>query len=137
MKYRLYTAFLGLAVLVPSVSLFAHHAPSAIFDMKKVVTITGTLTKVEWVNPHIQMYMDVKESDGAVSNWKLESQPPRWFTKVGVGRADFAAAIGKNISVDIVAALDGSKYGYLHKIVFADGTTFSLNDSETKDKINP
>lgn len=124
-------------MLIPAGSVFAHHSPSAIFDMKKVVTLTGTLTKVEWVNPHIQMYMDVKGPDGTVANWKLESQPPRWFTKVGVNRADFAAGIGKNISVDIVAALDGSKYGYLHTITFADGTKFSLNDSETKDKINP
>ena len=137
MKHRLYIAFLGLAVLVPAVSVFAHHAPSAIFDMKKVVTVTGTLTKVEWVNPHIQMYMDVKGQDGTVANWKLESNPPRWFTKVGVSRADFAAGIGKTVTIDMVAALDGSKYGYLHKITFPDGTTFSLNDSETKDKINP
>ena len=137
MKHPLYLAFAGLALLVPGVSLFAHHAPSAIFDMKKVVTATGTLTKVEWVNPHIQMYMDVKGSDGTVANWKLESNPPRWFTKVGVSRADFAAGIGKTVTIDMVAALDGSRYGYLHKITFPDGTTFSLNDSETKDKINP
>jgi hypothetical protein len=126
-----------MALLVPGLSLFAHHSPSAIFDMKKVVTMTGTLSKVEWVNPHIQMYMDVKGADGAMASWKLESQPPRWFTKVGVNRADFAANVGKTVTVDLVVALDGSKYGYLHKITFADGTTFSVTESETKDKINP
>lgn len=137
MIHRRSIALLGLTLLVPGVALFAHHAPSAIFDMKKVVTVSGTLTKVEWVNPHIQMYVDVKAADGSVANWKLESNPPRWFTKVGVSRADFAANVGKTVTVDMVAALDGSKYAYMHKITFADGTSFSLAESETKDKINP
>ena len=61
---------------------------SAIFNMKKKVTLKGTVTKVDWVNPHIVMFMDVKEEDGNVVNWKFESNPPRWFTKVGVTRAN-------------------------------------------------
>jgi len=105
--------------------------------MKKPVTLTGTMTKVDWVNPHIVMFMDVKNADGTVTNWKFESNPPRWFTKVGVTRGDFAAAIGQTVTVGIVAAIDGSKYGYLREITFPNGNKFSLDESQTKDQVNP
>jgi hypothetical protein len=137
LKHRIYFALLGVAMLVPGVALWAHHSPSAIFDMKKPITLTGVMTKVDWVNPHIVMFMDVKGADGAVVNWKFESNPPRWFTKVGVNRADFAAAVGQSVTVEIVAAIDGSKYGYLHKITFPNGNQFSLDESQTKEEIHP
>src|SRR5580692_5567153 len=121
LKHRISSVLLGIALLAPGVALVAHHSPSAIFNMKQKVTIKGTLTKVDWVNPHIVMFMDAKGDDGNVVNWKFESNPPRWFTKVGVTRADFAAAIGQPVTVEIVAAIDGSKYGYLQKITFPNG----------------
>ena len=134
---RVTLALVGLALFVPCASLLAHHSPSAIFDMKKPVTLTGTMTKVDWVNPHIVVFMDVKNADGTVTNWKFESNPPRWFTKVGVTRADFAQAVGQQVTVGIVAAIDGSKYGYLREITFANGNKFSLDESTTKEQINP
>jgi hypothetical protein len=127
---------LGVAMLVPGVSLLAHHSPSAIFDMKNKISIKGTVTKVDWVNPHIVLFMDSKSGDGNVENWKFESNPPRWFTKVGVTRADFAAAIGKTVTVEVVKAIDGSKYGYLQKITFPNGDQISLAEGE-KEEIRP
>jgi len=123
-------------MLVPGVSLLAHHSPSAIFDMKNKISIKGTVTKVDWVNPHIVLFMDSKSGDGNVENWKFESNPPRWFTKVGVTRADFAAAIGKTVTVEVVKAIDGSKYGYLQKITFPNGDQISLAEGE-KEEIRP
>jgi len=111
-------------MFVPAASLLAHHSPSAIFDMKTKISLQGSVTKVDWVNPHIVLYMDTKGVDGNVENWKFESNPPKWFTKVGIVRADFAAAIGQTVTVEIVKALDGSKYGYLQKIVFPNGNLF-------------
>lgn len=136
MKHRIFAVLLGMGIFIPAASLLAHHSPSAIFDMKKIVTLKGTVTKVDWVNPHIVMFMDVKSDDGKVDNWKFESNPPRWFTKVGVNRADFAAAIGQTVTVEIVAAIDGSKYGYLHKITFPNGNQISLVEGE-KEEIHP
>jgi hypothetical protein len=136
LKHRICNVLLGVAMLIPSAALFAHHSPSAIFDMKKKVTLKGTVTKVDWVNPHIVMFMDVKGDDGNVVNWKFESNPPRWFTKVGVTRADFAAAIGQVTTVEIVAAIDGSKYGYLQKITFPNGNLLSLEEGQ-KEEIRP
>jgi len=136
LKNPIYAVLLGAAVLIPGVSLFAHHSPSAIFDMKKKVSLQGTVTKVDWVNPHIVVYMDAKGENGSVENWKFESNPPKWFTKVGIARADFAAAIGQEVTVEIVKALDGSKYGYLQKIVFPNGNLISLEEGQ-KEEIHP
>jgi uncharacterized protein DUF6152 len=130
------TAWLGLAILIPAASLMAHHSPSAIFDMKKKVTLKGSVTKVDWTNPHIVLYMDAKSEDGKVENWKFESNPPRWFSKVGVSRADFAAAIGQEVTVEIVSAIDGSKYGYLQKITFPNGNLLALEEGQ-REEIRP
>ncbi len=135
-KNRIFALLLGLGVLIPTASLLAHHSPSAIFDMKKKVTLKGTVTKVDWVNPHIVMFMDVKDESGKVDNWKFESNPPRWFTKVGVNRADFAAAIGQEVTVEVVSAIDGSKYGYLQSIKFPNGNEISLVEGQ-KEEIRP
>ena len=126
----IYYVLLGVAMLTPCASLLAHHSPSAIFDMKKKVALTGAVTKVDWVNPHIVVYMDAKRDDGNVENWKFESNPPRWFTKVGVARADFAAAIGQTVTVEVLQAIDGSKYGYLRKITFPNGNQISLEEAQ-------
>src|SRR5260370_29393073 len=106
------------------------------FEMKKKMWIKGAVPKGYWVNPYIVMFMDAKGDDGSVVNWKFESNPPRWFTKVGVNRADFAAAIGQNVTVEIVSAIDGSKYGYLQKITFPNGNQISL-DAGQKQEIRP
>ena len=136
MKSRIVAVWLGVAVLISVTSLIAPHSPSAIFDMKKKISLKGSVTKVDWVNPHIVVYMDAKGDDGNVENWKFESNPPRWFTKVGVARADFAAAIGQTVTVEIVKAIDGSKYGYLQKITFPNGNLISLEEGQ-KEEIRP
>lgn len=133
MKHRVCCLLLGVAVLIPGVSLLAHHSPSAIFDMKNKVSLQGTATKVDWVNPHIILYMDAKGADGTIENWKFESNPPRWFTKVGVARADFAEAVGQMVTVQMVKALDGSKYGYLQKITFPNGNLISLEERQKEE----
>jgi Family of unknown function (DUF6152) len=135
-KSRISLVLIGAVLFVPGVSLLAHHSPSAIFDMKKKISLKGAVTKVDWVNPHIVLYMDTKGDDGSVDNWKFESNPPKWFTKVGIARADFAAAIGQEVTVEIVKALDGSKYGYLQKIVFPNGNLISLEEGQ-KEEIHP
>ena len=137
MKNRIFAVWLGLAVLLSATSLMAHHSPSAIFDMKHKVSVTGSVTKVEWINPHIVLYMDAKGDNGAVENWKFESNPPRWFAKVGVNRADFAQAIGQMVTVEVVKAVDGSKYGYLQKITFPNGNEISLKQEGQQEEVRP
>ena len=102
-------------------TLFAHHSPSAEFDVTHRMTLSGTLAKVDWVNPHIVVFVD--EGKNA---WKFESNPPAWFRRVGVSRADFAKAIGQTVTVEGNRAKDGTQYGYLLKITYADGNSLEL-----------
>ena len=117
-------AFILFAVL-SAASLHAHHSPSAIFDMSKRVSVTGKLTRVDWVNPHIVLAMEATEG-GKVEEWRLESNPPSWYKSVGLARADLAKAIGQQITVECVKARDGSLYGYMQKIKLPDGTSYEL-----------
>lgn len=89
-------------------------------------TLTGTLIKVDWFNPHIEVYLDAKKDDGTVENWKFESNPPSWFRRVNLAREDFAKAIGQTVTVQGVRAKAGGLYGYLLKITFPDGNSIEL-----------
>ena len=115
---------LGGLLLAGPVS--AHHSPSAVFDMAKPFVVKGTLTKVEWVNPHIDLIVDMRATDGSTESWKVESQPPSWFKYVGLSRADLVKAIGQTVTIDVVRARDGSRYAYLQKLTFADGSSIGL-----------
>jgi hypothetical protein len=116
----LVSALLGVA------SLHAHHSPTAIFDMQKRVAVTGTLSKIDWINPHIVLTMDARGEGGKVDHWTFESNPPSWYRSVGLARADFAKALGQTISVEALPARDGSLFGYMRKITLPDGTTLEL-----------
>jgi uncharacterized protein DUF6152 len=114
-------------LLVGSLPALAHHSTTAEFDVAHRMTISGTLTKIDWVNPHIVVFIDAKSADGGGNvAWKFESNPPAWFRRVGVSRADFAKAIGQTVTVEGNRAKDGSLYGYLLKITYADGNSLEL-----------
>jgi len=117
-KRALSVAVLLLAGSLPS---FAHHSPSAEFDVTHRMTLSGTLTKIDWVNPHIVVFINAKGDA-----WKFESNPPAWFRRVGVSRADFAKAVGQTVTVEGNRAKAGSQYGYLLKITCADGNSLEL-----------
>jgi len=115
------------AILVSSIALLAHHSTTAEFDVQHRMTTSGTLKKIDWVNPHIVVFIDAKSENGSgVTAWKFESNPPAWFRRVGVSRADFAKAIGQTVTVEHNRAKDGSQYGYLLKITYADGNSLEL-----------
>jgi hypothetical protein len=120
--------FVLVSLMASLMTARAHHSPSAIFDMGKRVTVTGTLTKVDWINPHITLAMDEK-AGGKVDHWTFESNPPSWYRSVGLARADFAKAIGQTITVECVRAKDGSLFGYMQKIKLPDGTSYELVNS--------
>jgi hypothetical protein len=120
-KYRILAVSISI-VLAAAGSLWAHHSTTAVFDMGKKVQVTGTLNRVEWINPHISIYVDAKGERG-VDAWHFEGSPPAWFRRVGVNKNDIAKYQGQMITVDGVRAKDGTLYGYLQKITFADGST--------------
>jgi len=126
LRYKILIALIAFTVLLAPEALRAHHSPSAIFDMDKKFTLKGTLTQVDWVNPHIAVLLDAKKDDGSVEKWKFESNPPSWFRRVGVARENFAKAIGQTVTVEGVRARAGVLYGYLLKITFPDGNSLEL-----------
>ena len=119
----------AVLALVAVTSLSAHHSPSAIFDMAKPIAVTGTLTRIDWINPHIVIAMDAKGDGGKVDHWTFESNPPSWYRSVGLARADFAKAVGQTVTVEGARARDGTLFGYMRKIKLPDGTTLELVNS--------
>ena len=121
-----------ILTLFAGTSLVAHHSPSAIFNMTKRIAVTGTLSRIDWVNPHIVVTMDAKGDGGKIDHWTFESNPPSWYRSVGLARADFAKAIGQTVTIEAVRARDGSLYGYMQKISLPDGTSLELVNGESK-----
>jgi hypothetical protein len=132
LRYKIPVVFIFFTILFAAGSLEAHHSPSAVFDMDKRFTLLGTLTQVDWINPHIVVFMDAKKDDGSVETWKFESNPPSWFRRVGIARNDLAKAIGQNVTVEGSRAKDGSRYGYLLKVTFVDGNSLELLFNQPK-----
>ena len=112
-------ALLAFAALVAQPA-FGHHSTSAIFQDDKRITVSGTLTKVDWINPHIQILLE-GGTGTAVEMWRIQGNPPQWWRNLGVARADFAQGIGQKVIVEALPSQDGSRYGYLRKITFANG----------------
>jgi hypothetical protein len=97
----------ALAIGLAGVTLEAHHSFAAQFDPGRPFAITGSVTKVEWTNPHIYFYVDVKDSGGAVVNWAVELANPLALLRLGWTRND--VKVGDAISVEGWLARDGSK----------------------------
>jgi len=88
MKNRSLGAFAIISLLLAAAPVWAHHASQAEFDFDKPVTVSGTLTKSLWVNPHSYLYMDVKDANGKVTNWAFELIGPGGLRKAGLSRED-------------------------------------------------
>ena len=100
--------------------LLAHHSFGAEFDANKPITLTGVITKVEWTNPHSYFYLDVKDKDGNVANWKLEGYPPNVLYRTGWKR-DVTIKPGDTITVFGWRARDGTAWAHSREVTFKDG----------------
>ena len=113
-------AALALAsFLIATASLSAHHSFAAEYDGSKPVTINGTVTKVEWTNPHARIYIDSKDDKGNVINWNIELGGPLQLNRLGWKRDSVKP--GDTIKVDGYLAKDGSKMANARNVLFSDG----------------
>jgi hypothetical protein len=118
------TVFLALAALLLAGTALAHHNMSALFDFNDRVTLTGTLTKVDWRNPHIELIVDTKAADGT-QTWSFEGPAPSFFRVRDINRTDVEGAIGKSVTAEASRARDGSHAGLLRTMKLPDGKVVS------------
>jgi hypothetical protein len=119
MRTKFYVLVAGLGLLATGAPMMAHHSFAAEYDSAKSVTLTGAVTKVEWMNPHARFYIDVKDESGAVTNWELELGSPNALMRMGWTRNSLKPA--DVVTVEGSAAKDGSKLANARKITLADG----------------
>jgi hypothetical protein len=111
---------LASGLLLTPAAAWAHHSFGAEYDSDKPVTLTGVVTRIDWTNPHFHFYLDVKDSDGKMANWKFEGYPPTVLTRTG-WKKDVTMKIGDTITVYALRARDGTNWAHSRQITFADG----------------
>jgi len=126
---------LGMALLlVAAAPVWAHHAFAAEFDAQKPVKLRGTVVKVEFINPHSWIHMDVKDADGKVSRWMVEGGSPNALFRRGVNKD--ALRQGTEIMVDGYQAKDGSNRANGRDITLADGKKLFVGGSNPDEQPN-
>jgi Family of unknown function (DUF6152) len=130
MRYEAHFLILSLALLLSRSSAYAHHSFAAEYDTDKPVQITGTVTKVEWTNPHVHFYVDVKKNQDEVVNWNIELGPPLILRHLG-WRQDSLKA-GDQVTVEGYLAKDQSNLANAKKVTLADGRSVFAGSSADK-----
>ena len=129
-KLALVVGFTGLAAMAGWVSsASAHHAFAAEFDANKPVNFKGTITRMEWVNPHAWLHIDVTNANGTVEKWAIEAGTPNVLFRRGFTRDTLKP--GTEIVVDGYRAKDGSRRANGRDLTFADGRKLFLGSSGT------
>ena len=131
MQGRLAVAVAAVALLLAGMtaSVSAHHAFAAEFDADRPVNFEGTVTKMEWVNPHVWIHMDVAKEDGSMESWAFEGGTPNVLFRRGFTKQSLLP--GTMIMVDGYQAKDGTNRANGRDITFTDGTKLFLGSSGT------
>ncbi len=111
----------------------AHHSFSAEYDSKKAVVLKGIVTKVEWMNPHVYFYLDVKDDSGDINNWALEMGPPNGLERSGWTRNTMK--VGDEVIVEGTLAKDGAKQANARSVTMA--STGKKLGAASSERANP
>lgn len=126
-KLMVALAGIGLSLLLTAASVSAHHAFAAEFDANKPVAMEGTITRMEWTNPHVWLHMDVKKPDGKIERWAFEAGTPNVLFRRGFTRKSLEP--GTVVKVDGYQAKDGSRRANGRDLTFKDGTKLFMGSS--------
>jgi len=122
MRRRCVLVLAAAVVLLVAPGAFAHHSVSGQYDSSKPLMLTGVITKVDWINPHIYLHLDVKEKDGNVTSWTLSTLPTAMMRRAGLTREALQGKPGEVVTITAIAARDETKrLGWISKITYADG----------------
>jgi hypothetical protein len=119
MKIRSFFLAAAFVLVVTSVPVVAHHSFSAQYDRNKPTTLTGPVTKVDWINPHARFFMDAKDAAGKVVNWEIELSAPAMLMRRGWTRNSLK--VGETVTVNGSLAKDGSHVANATTVTLADG----------------
>ena len=126
MRTRLVAILMFVSI---SSTLLAHHAFSSEFDANKPIKLKGTVSRIEWINPHSWIHVDVKEPDGKITKWMVEGGSPNALIRRGVTAQ--LLKVGMEVIVDGYQAKDGSNRANGRDITLADGRKLSVGSSGT------
>src|SRR5262245_1605596 len=122
MRTRFFVVLVVIAFAGLAATLSAHHSVSGQYDASKPWRLTGVITKVDWINPHIYLHVDVKEKDGAVTTWTLSTLPTAMMRRAGLTKESLQGMPGEVVTITAIAARDETKkLGWISKITYADG----------------
>jgi hypothetical protein len=117
----------AVAVLSSGPPAFTHHSVSGQFDTTKKVTITGVITRIDWVNPHIYVFVDGKDESGVSGQWALETVPTAMARKAKVTKETMAGKPGETVTIIGHPARDARKSAWLLRISYSDGRFLQLS----------
>ena len=129
MRKMLAVVITGAGIVLAGAQLMAHHSFAAEFDANKPLKLTGTVTMVEWINPHAWVHIDVKKPDGTVEKWMIEGGTPNTLYRRGFSKESLVA--GTVIVVDGFQAKDGTLRANGRDVTFPDGKKLFLGSSGT------
>ena len=116
-----------LAAAMTAVSVAAHHSVSGQFDQTKPMELTGTISKIDWINPHIYIHLDVKDGKGNVTTWALATLPTAMMRRSRITKESLQGRPGEIVKVSAVPARDGTKtLAWISRITYADGHFLQL-----------
>ena len=120
-KKSILGGIVSIGLIAAAVPVFGHHSFAAQYDRTKAIALKGTVTKVEWMNPHIYFYVDVKDDSNRVTNWAIEGGAPSMLYRNG-WRID-SLKVGDKVTIDGWLAKDGSNLANMRTVTLADGKT--------------
>jgi hypothetical protein len=129
MRTKLVVAIIGVGLMAAAVPVVAHHAFAAEFDANRPIKLQGTVTKMEWINPHAWLHLEVKQPDGKVEQWMIEGGTPNTLLRRGITRDSIK--IGTVVLVDGYQAKDGSLRGNGRDLTLQNGQKLFMGSSGT------
>ena len=112
----------------------AHHSFAAIWDETKTFKVTGELTKIDWINPHIYYFVDVKGADGKVERYSFEGMPPTFLRNMGLNKGMLTPSLNKQVTVEGYPAKNGTKaLGFGRALTLTDGRTIQMVGDDARD----